>query len=610
MGHRTTGFHIRALAVSFLLLLGSGNGAVASIVIITPEGGKGSLEEAETALREAGGEVCHRFPGEGLIADLFPGEIDALAGRLSGEWRVDDGLSVPESPLRRRAESLYGPPRKGRGPASGRPLSGDAFEPPRRSGKGGEEPGFWDGSEYLLGDVGVAVFFLESNGAIDPSIEDWTGAERLHVQARMVEATEWWRSRAPEGFLRFTYEFRDSVPVPYEPIARPQGDEELWIREALASFGFSSGDRFSRTQSYLNDMKARLGLDWAFAVYVIDSSEDEDGMFSDGYFAYAYVGGPFAVLTLDNDGWGTENFASVFAHEMGHVFYALDQYAAARVPCDRASGYLGAPTANSQYGGCPESEPNCLMRSTHLDVAVLSETARAQVGWLDDDGNGVPDAVDHDPSLSADAVTRGDTVEVTGEAAVVPAPNRNPLGYGNDLSVSTLVAVEYRTPGAEWRDVPGAVSGKPSASARFVLPIPAGEAEEGRVELRARDSAGLYSPSSSVAFSGGGEKDPAAGGTAETPPGPVRILGNRPNPFNPSTEFHLSLEEAVRVRLEIYDTRGVLVCRLVDDILTPGETAVSWDGRDSRGRTAPSGRYFFRVLAGGESRALPITLLR
>lgn len=610
MRERQTGFRIRALTAAFLLFLVSGSGAVASLVIITPEGGKSSLEGAEEALREGGGRVFHRFPGEGLIAEIPRGGVEALRRGLPPGWRVEPLDRAAGSSLGGRGGALVEPSGKGSRPTGGRPLAGDALERPRSEGKGGEEPGFWDGSEYLLGDVGVALFFLESDGSIDPSLEDWTDEERRHVEARVVEATEWWRSRAPEGFLRFTYEFHPSVSVSYEPITRPQEDEDLWIREALATVGFSSGDRFTRTQEYLNDMKARLGLDWAFALFIIDSSADGDGMFADGYFAYAYVGGPFAVLTLDNDGWGMENFASVCAHEIGHLFYALDQYASARVPCDRTSGYLGVATANSGYGECPEEEPLCIMRSTHLGVATMSETVRGQVGWFDENGNGVPDPIDREPAVTADADLSGDSVVVSGKASVVPTANENPLGYGHDLSVSTIVAVEYRTDGGEWREVVGAVSGEPSTTVDFDLRVSMREVESGEIEVRARDSAGLDSPTLTLSLSGGEEKDPAAGADPEPLPGPVRILGNRPNPFNPSTEIRFRLDGEARVRLDVFDMRGALVRRLADEVSPAGERGVVWDGRDAAGRDAPSGLYIFRVLVEGESRALPITLIR
>lgn len=609
MGRKATGYRIRALAAMLLLFLVSGSGAVASLVVITPEGGFVSLDGAENAVRDAGGAVRHRFPGAGVIADLPPGAEGEVRRRLAGEYRVASEPLPASSPILAAWDRLIAPPDE-RGAAkaeTGAPLAGDALVPPRSPEKGAGEgnygpsgAGFWDGSEYFLGDVGVAVFLVESDGSIDPSSESWTAAERSHVESRLVEAMEWWRARAPEGMLRFTYEFHEDARVPYEPIARPQSDEDLWVRAALEPFGFTTGDRFSRTQSFLNDMKSRLGLDWAFAVYVVDSSSDPDGMFSDGYFAYAYVGGPYAVLTLDNDGWGMDNFASVCAHETGHIFYALDQYQAARVPCDRASGYAGAETWNSQYGDCPEEVPSCIMRSTHIGVATLSATARAQVGWGDDDGDGIPDPVGGAPSVAARSTASGDSIVVHGTVSIVPVPNRNPLGYGHDVSIETIAALEYRAGGGPWTAWTGLAAGASSSSFEFRIALSAGSS----VKVRATTSAGAVTEAEVTP--GGGTKPDAS----TDAPGPVRFLGNRPNPFNPSTDFHLAGDGITPVRLEIYDLRGARVRVVVDEILPAGESAVRWDGRDESGRDVPSGRYFGLVVAGPTRVAAPLTLLR
>ena len=63
-----------------------------------------------------------------------------------------------------------------------------------------------------------------------------------------------------------------------------------------------------------------------------------------------------------------------------------------------------------------------------------------------------------------------------------------------------------------------------------------------------------------------------------------------PNPFNPSTTIHFSIARPQHVRLAVYDVRGRLVERLVDQELTAGEHAVDWQAR-----RAPSGVYFYRI---------------
>ncbi|RPJ42950.1 MAG: hypothetical protein EHM19_09635, partial [Candidatus Latescibacterota bacterium] len=326
----------------------------------------------------------------------------------------------------------------------GSPLVGDALEPPDYGPAGKEEDlraagplgaGYWDGSEYFLGRVGVVVVLVESDGTEEPSTEDWTAAEEALVLAGVGEAMDWWAARAPGRRLEFHFEIHTGVPVAREPIRMAQRDEEIWIGDALESLGFSSANVFRGTRDLASAFQEREKLDWTFTIYVVDSSEDEDGMFSDGFFAYAYLGGPYMVLTLDNDGWGAENLASVCAHETGHIFYALDQYYAAHVPCDRVAGYLGRETRNSEYGSCGENEAACIMRSRPLASASLSETARGQVGWADSNGDGIPDPLGAPPEIEVRDSSGGSAVRVEGRAAVGSIANRNPLGYGHAIAV-------------------------------------------------------------------------------------------------------------------------------------------------------------------------------
>ena len=189
----------------------------------------------------------------------------------------------------------------------------------------------------------MSHFLPESNGTVDPSSEGWTESQIAEVEAEILGALNWWREVLPEADLSFTYELHARVPTSYEPIAHPQDDEGLWIAETLASLGYEGPDHFEQVFAYVNALRQAQDADWAFTIFIVNSAADADGMFDDYYFAYAYVGGPFTVLTYDNDGYGIANMDAVLTHEMGHIFGALDQYAGAGVPCDERSGYLDIP---------------------------------------------------------------------------------------------------------------------------------------------------------------------------------------------------------------------------------------------------------------------------
>jgi hypothetical protein len=78
-------------------------------------------------------------------------------------------------------------------------------------------------------------------------------------------------------------------------------------------------------------------------------------------------------------------------------------------------------------------------------------------------------------------------------------------------------------------------------------------------------------------------------------PAVTLLRHNVPNPFNPATTIAFSLASGGKTRLSIFDVRGMLVRRLVDETLAAGEHAVRWDGRDGAGRAVGSGTYLYRL---------------
>ena len=264
-------------------------------------------------------------------------------------------------------------------------------------------PGYYQTSDYMIGHVAVGLILPESNGAQEAKSESWTDKEIARVQSEVQDALDWWASLEPAAHLTFTVEVHTRVPVGYEPIQHGLGEERLWIGESMAALGFESVNYFSAVRDYVNDLRDRVGSDWAFTIFVVDSSEDIDGRFADGYFAYAYIGGPFFVMTFDNSAYGIHNMDAVAAHETGHIFRALDQYAAAGMSCNYRAGYLYVKNGNSQAGGDCESDAPSIMRggiSPYYSRAI-DDFARGQIGWWDSDGDGVLDPVDAEPRVEA-----------------------------------------------------------------------------------------------------------------------------------------------------------------------------------------------------------------
>ncbi len=85
-----------------------------------------------------------------------------------------------------------------------------------------------------------------------------------------------------------------------------------------------------------------------------------------------------------------------------------------------------------------------------------------------------------------------------------------------------------------------------------------------------------------------------------------------PNPFNPSTRIHFSLQADADIVLSIYDLRGRSVTRLAAGAWPAGHHDVRWQGLDSDGAAVASGTYFARLSIDGATDDLVtrLTLVR
>jgi hypothetical protein len=118
--------------------------------------------------------------------------------------------------------------------------------------------------EYMIGDVAVTVIFPESNGAIDPSTEDWDSSRMSTCISEISAGLTWWENLEPRANLSFSiYTYHE--PTSYEPITRTSwlGDESLWIDEILAGLGYTSGSYSDRVRDLNNAQRSHYNTDWA-----------------------------------------------------------------------------------------------------------------------------------------------------------------------------------------------------------------------------------------------------------------------------------------------------------------------------------------------------------
>lgn len=98
---------------------------------------------------------------------------------------------------------------------------------------------------------------------------------------------------------------------------------------------------------------------------------------------------------------------------------------------------------------------------------------------------------------------------------------------------------------------------------------------------------------------------------AGLPSAGAALLGNTPNPFNPTTRIRFTLPPGGGdVELALYDLSGRRVRRLAAGALDGGLHEVAWDGRADDGQAAPGGVYVYRLTGAGFALSRKLVLLK
>ena len=347
-----------------------------------------------------------------------------------------------------------------------------------------------DTAEYMLGNVVATVVFFESDGSLDPSTQNWNALVRDQngkpvldanddtisasgpnyielTKDSVVEGLEWWEDTlanyyarnyedvAPIHSLNFIYDLEyayNPVRTGYEPIDRISDDYRYWVNDFLKVAGHQeTGWIDTDIRTFNNAQRLKYNADWAFTIFVAnDYGNNEDGRFKPGgsfNYAFAFSGGRFLVAP-------SRRPASTFAHETGHIFYAMDEYLSAGSYTSRR-GYYNAQNLNASNNPDPNYVPQASIMNagTSLEAAwqghTSSDSSLAMIGWQDSDHDGVFDVLDVPLSLTgsgfydaADQVYR-----FSGHSAVQTLPNKNSAGRRNDITINEVSQAVYSLDG-------------------------------------------------------------------------------------------------------------------------------------------------------------------
>ena len=83
-----------------------------------------------------------------------------------------------------------------------------------------------------------------------------------------------------------------------------------------------------------------------------------------------------------------------------------------------------------------------------------------------------------------------------------------------------------------------------------------------------------------------------------------------PNPFNPITTLHFSIEEEAPVILNIFNLKGQKVNSIDPGILKTGNHQITWNGNDLKNNPCASGIYFFHLKTGNKDQILKAIMLK
>ena len=429
-----------------------------------------------------------------------------------------------------------------------------------------------DNSERMVGTIACALFFVESDGSQHPDLYTWTEEAKENVLSiAMSSVLAWsfeagWRNIELTSTL-VTYDEPAVVNQPYEPITtRGTADAPLWIGAIMDNLGIEPVEIFDRIDLFNKSLKETAGTDWAFSTFVAYNPVDEGApeSFSGGVaglrYAWAVLGGPFMHLSYDN----LLNYPLTFAHEMGHIFHAFDEYGG---PHGCQVSFNGV--RNTNYRGAPcFGRADCIMVSVIPSVFLCAYTA-AHIGW---------ERIAGTPSLVAPSA--GATV--ASEEPVVFSWERN---EGDSQVLSFLSIVDdasgepiYCEHDSRFFELSGI---SPTSSERELMLPP-----------------GLYSW---YVTNGGGYTNWAGIRSktghfvvADDLPRVTTLHQNYPNPFNPRTTIRYYLETPGRVLVTMYNIRGEQILTLHDQVKSTGSHEFIF----SAGGLA-SGIYYYKLESGG-----------
>ena len=322
-----------------------------------------------------------------------------------------------------------------------------------------------DTSEYALGSYTWNVIFIQDNqqrnlddrehpkvstedcATINCGTVHWSESMLTSRKQRVEDAISFWNDESldrhhPAAQLEITVNFTNDVHNEGNPFTVDDiGDtgSSVGFIDALSSIDsdYSEFTSFSTaTKQFNDDIRRSKNSHWAVTTFVKP------------YYgrASASMNGPYTKGYEDDPTW-------TYAHELGHIFGARDEYGSAST--SGRSGYLYGYNTNAATLPDGSNNPDSVsaVMKTHGNYFV-SDGANTTIGWLDTDDDTIPDILDTFPTLTVDTSgNQPSTGLFKTQVSAMVTPMSSPDPVEGDFTINTLVSAQYRIDGAAWADL-------------------------------------------------------------------------------------------------------------------------------------------------------------
>ncbi len=221
-------------------------------------------------------------------------------------------------------------------------------------------------SPTMTGKIAFAILAASGPGSL--AISD---SELQKIESECITGLKFWVNQAQKNVVSlsfYVYYGKATISASNPTYCSSYAAcHNVFANPTLQAFGFST-DQTGRDQ-VAQHIKDRAGADGAFFGFF--------SKYRQRHFAYAYFGGGPLYMQYSNDGWGSDQIDRVFAHEVGHVFNAPDEYTNCK--CSTNYGKGSCTARNSNCKTCTSSQGGCIMDKN--DLGNLCQSSKKHIGW-------------------------------------------------------------------------------------------------------------------------------------------------------------------------------------------------------------------------------------